>query len=128
MFDFIIEKTLADGTKEVVVTSGLEVAFSGMFVVFSGLIMIAGAIMIFNYFFEDHGHKANKEPEFKDKFDAMKEAQNKHITEEEVIAIVTALDIYKRLYGNKLSSRLTFVKRPATGKLKNVYGHRNIGR
>lgn len=111
------------GLKNIENYDGWNVAASGIIIVFLGLILIATIVVIFNQFF------AGKENTLAEKhvsiFEEVKQATTTSIPEEELVAITTALELYKRLYADAIPARLTFREvGQDTWKLKYKFGHR----
>ncbi|HAQ60443.1 TPA: hypothetical protein DCR49_00325 [Candidatus Delongbacteria bacterium] len=86
--------------------NGWTITLSGMLVVFVGLILILITIHIFNFFFKEKSEisvpKVHSEPETKPAVSA------EDIPEDHVIAIATAVELYKRLYLVNSMTSLTF--------------------
>ncbi|MBN1968384.1 MAG: OadG family protein [Candidatus Delongbacteria bacterium] len=117
------------GMENVLEQHGLLITFSGMAIVFLGLILIAVAVTIFNKIFARDAHKAaDTTPKHVNIYDMMKKESDANVPEEDLVAITTALEIYQRLYGFEVSSKLTFDRSRGVGqpKLKNIFAHRNV--
>ncbi len=89
--------------------NGLNIALSGIIVVFAGLILIAVTIHLFNKFFEKLHHRTEKRTA------APKPAEPKPVlkkmtplSNDELVAIATALECYRRIHFETLQSQITF--------------------
>jgi Na+-transporting methylmalonyl-CoA/oxaloacetate decarboxylase gamma subunit len=88
--------------------NGWTITLSGMLVVFVGLIMILIVIHIFNFFFKDKTVKKSA-PAFEPvKIDSEIKMAEEEIPEDHLVAIATAVELYKKLYLTNSMSRLTF--------------------
>ena len=102
---------------------GWKVAFSGIVVVFSGLMLIGVIVGLFNILLA--GKEKAPAKERLNIFEEVKQATVTSIPEEELVAIATALELYKRLYADSIPARLTFREvGQGTWKLKYKFGHR----
>ncbi|MGC9363622.1 MAG: OadG family protein [Fidelibacterota bacterium] len=89
--------------------NGLNIALSGIIVVFAGLILIAVTIHLFNKFFEKLHRRTEKRTA------APKPAEPKPVpkkmiplSDDELVAIATALECYRRIHFETLQSQITF--------------------
>ncbi|SRR6056297_449495 len=94
--------------------NGFEVAISGIVTVFLGLVLIAVSIVIFDLIFKYFGNKRggeHKESSVKSLGQEIEESifkTGKKIDDETIIAITTALELYKRLHVETLQSKINF--------------------
>jgi len=77
--------------------NGWTITLSGMLVVFVGLILILIAIHIFNFFFKPDD-KEKEAVKIKTPSEVKQVVTAEDIPEDHVIAIATAVELYKRLY------------------------------
>lgn len=89
--------------------NGLNIALSGIIVVFAGLILIAVTIHLFNKFFEKLHRRTERQTA------APKPAAQPAVvektpppTDDELVAITTALECYRRIHFETLQSQITF--------------------
>ncbi len=116
------------GLKNIAKYAGFEIAKNGIFIVFGGLILIAFVVSLFNWFFAEKAHTSPDANKREDIYEEVKKASLQSIPEEDLIAIATALELYKRLYIDSLQSRLTFTEDVSTWKAGNIFNHRtNMG-
>jgi Na+-transporting methylmalonyl-CoA/oxaloacetate decarboxylase gamma subunit len=104
--------------------NGWTITISGMLVVFVGLILILISIHIFNFFF-----KSEKKEKQVLKTQLPSEIKNttaaEEIPEEHLIAIATAVELYKRLYLVNSMGSLTFKHSDSRSwKIVNKFGQR----
>ncbi|HDN58918.1 MAG: hypothetical protein DRP91_02830 [Candidatus Neomarinimicrobiota bacterium] len=91
----------------IVNNNALVISISGILIVFSGLTFIFFVITIFNKIFQREERKdIDRAPTSK-----RTEHKREDICEEEVVAISIAIDIYRKLYFNPLSTKITFADR-----------------
>lgn len=110
---------------------GRNIAISGITTVFLGLILIAFAIGLFNWFFLRHSMKKSREESgavaAADKSVVRKSIIVQDDVDDDVlVAIGTAVELYKRLYLETLQSKITFKhgKEQSGWKAGYKYGHR----
>jgi hypothetical protein len=84
-------------------------ALSGILVVFAGLVIIEIAIVIFNRLAERQQKHTIDQPTVE-----IRPSSNSsdNPTEEELVAIASALECYYRLYYERLASQITFIRAP----------------
>ena len=104
---------------------GWSVTFVGILIVFVGLLIILVAVQIFNVVFGREASQEKVEDKHVNIFEEVKKASTASVPEEELVAIATALEIYKRLYADTPTSRLTFKQGgQGTWRMKYKFGHR----
>ncbi|NPE27360.1 OadG family protein [Methanococcoides sp. SA1] len=83
---------------------------AGILVVFIGLIMISVAISLFNkasHYFLNKNNVAESKPTDVEKTEK-KQANVKEIPEDELVAIATAVEVYRKLHFEILQNEITF--------------------
>lgn len=101
---------------------GLSTAISGMLIIYLGLIIIALVIHGFNFLFKPKDQRLDSAgPEV-----STGPIQPLQIPEEDLIAITTAVELYRRLHFDRLESNVTFERGELhTGwKVGHKYGQR----
>lgn len=104
--------------------NGWTITLSGMLVVFVGLILILIAIHIFNFFFKPDD-KEKEAAKIKIPSEVKQVVTAEEIPEDHVIAIATAVELYKRLYLVNSMGSLTFKQTDSRSwKIVNKFGQR----
>jgi len=94
--------------ENIIQNQGLTIALSGMLVVFMGLFAIAMVIKFFNRIFERQA--AVIEEGAAEKHVRHKRPRGKPLDPEHLAVITVALEIYRKLYYDTLSSKVTFIR------------------
>ncbi len=106
--------------ENIIDNNGFNIALSGIFIVFLGLVLIAATIHLFNQFFKRRQLKAKQsmpakriKPTFiEEKYDTPAE-----IPDNDLAALGTAIELYRRIHFDQLQSAITFSK----GRARNVW-------
>jgi len=96
MFDNIIQN------------NGFNIALSGIIVVFAGLILIATTIHLFNKVFERIHRRSAKKGLQKESMQQSVAKKRPRISDDELVAIATAIECYRRIHFETLQSQITF--------------------
>lgn len=92
----------------IIQNNGFNIALSGIIVVFAGLILIATTIHLFNKFFE-RLHRQTEQKAVQS--DAPRQTSVKkavQIADDELVAIATAIECYRKIHFEALQSQITF--------------------
>ena len=101
-----MQDTLTYGIDNIVRNGGGNIALSGIIVVFLGLILIAGTIWVFNKLFSE---KPRENSEQGETLTVVKpESNSETIPQDHLVAISTAVELYRRLHYDVLESKVTF--------------------
>lgn len=107
--DSLVADTVVYGISNVSQNNGWNIAFSGLLMVFGGLVLISVTIFIFNKIAEKMD-KTDKQPSIQqsqpDKI--ILSDTPKKIPEDHLVAITTAIELYRRLHLESLESAITF--------------------
>ncbi len=103
---------------------GFEIAKNGIIIVFGGLILIAFVVYLFNKVFAEKAYTTADVNRRDDIYEEVEKATLQSIPEEDLIAIATALELYKRLYIDSMQSKLTFTEKVSSWQTGNAFSHR----
>ncbi len=98
------------GWANVTANHGLSVTWSGLLVVFLGLGLIALMISAFNLVAEWLKNRAKPVATGEQVVSTISSPQGKEIPEDHLIAITTAVELYRRLHLDPIRTRVTFVR------------------
>ncbi len=106
--DSTVVDSVVYGMTNVIQNDGGNIAFSGILVVFFGLVLIAFTIFLFSRS-ETEKKIEDAAPADEAKVKAEKKSSTaKSIPEDHLVAISTAVELYRRLHLEMLESRVTF--------------------
>jgi Na+-transporting methylmalonyl-CoA/oxaloacetate decarboxylase gamma subunit len=88
-------------------SNGILVAISGLLIVFTGLVLIALIIFFFNTIFK-YLHREKNLTASPEQTYQMKAPDPAILSDEELIAISTAIECYRRIHFEPLQSAITF--------------------
>jgi len=128
-----VDSTVVDsasyGLSNVMQNNGLNITFSGIIVIFVGLVLIALTIHLFNILSaakarEGEGSVENDQ-ESRPKRSVF--GSSKDIPPDHLVAIATAIELYRRLHFETLESKVTFERGETNTNWKTGfrYGQRN---
>lgn len=98
--------------ENIIVNNGFQNALAGMLIVFAGLILIALVIVVFNFILQPKEKKEKVRTLVAPEEDAVKKEKTeiKDIPEDHLVAISTAIELYRRVHFDILQSEITFVR------------------
>ncbi|MFA4838574.1 MAG: OadG family transporter subunit [Candidatus Neomarinimicrobiota bacterium] len=93
-----------------VIQNGAVIAFAGLLIVFTGLVLIEVVLFLFNKLVEASAKKrALKDYYEKEADEIIPIAPVADIPEDDLIAIATAIECYRKIHFDALQSEITFV-------------------
>jgi len=106
--------------ENIIENNGLNIALSGILIVFLGLVLIAITIHLFNQFFQRRQRKATQPVPAKPvqpTFSAEQYDTPEKIPADDLAALGTAIELYRRIHFDHLQSAITFTK----GRTRNAW-------
>ena len=94
--------------ENIIQNNGFNIALSGIIVVFAGLILIASTIHLFNKVFERLHRKAHQTASQPNTHQPTSMKKVQQIADDELVAIATAIECYRKIHFESLQSRITF--------------------
>lgn len=108
-------------------SNGIGITLSGIFFIFLGLVAIALVISLFNRYFNHKTSKESKKEKSEQKAGKGSTADIGTIPDEELAAIVAAIEAYRRIHYTEMLHEITFKHGDSRTpwKTRNKFSNRN---
>ncbi len=96
--------------ENILANNGFTTALAGIAIVFAGLVLIAVVIVVFNFIMQPSKGKVKTKKLVVPEQLAVKKEDLKPIPEDHLVAIATAIELYRKLHFDVLQNEITFVR------------------
>jgi Na+-transporting methylmalonyl-CoA/oxaloacetate decarboxylase gamma subunit len=96
--------------ENIIANNGFDAALAGIAIVFAGLVLIAVVIVIFNFIMKPSQNKEKTKKLVVPEQLTVKKENLKPVKEDHLVAIATAIELYRKLHFDVLQNEITFVR------------------